>query len=117
MADTYNITIEQGSVFTLNLTYQDSAGTPINLTGYTARMVVRAKYASTTTLLDLTSASGAITLSSVGVVIATATATLTAALSAPQTGVYDLELYPGGVAANAIRLVEGRARITPEATR
>ena len=38
-ASKYDFSIEQGTSFTLSLTYKDSSETPINLTGYCARLV------------------------------------------------------------------------------
>ena len=43
-AGLYDITIEQGATFQMNLTWKDSTGSPVNITGYTARMQVRENY-------------------------------------------------------------------------
>lgn len=45
-AGRYDITLEQGSTFDLPVRYQDSAGTAIDLTDYSARMQVRESPAS-----------------------------------------------------------------------
>ena len=58
MADNYKISIDQGATYSLALTYKDSAGAAINLTGYTAAMQIRSSYESTTTVLSLTSSAG-----------------------------------------------------------
>lgn len=111
----YDITIEQGATFKLNLLWEDPAGDPIDVTGYTARMQVREKYTSTTTLLSLTSAAGDIVLGdTAGTIDITASAVATAAID-EKRGVYDLELVsPGG---EVTRLIRGCVTITPEVTR
>lgn len=43
MAGTYNFTIDQGSDFSLLITYKDDSGTPISLTGKTISAKARAK--------------------------------------------------------------------------
>ncbi len=115
-AANHDIIIEQGSVFTLNLVYKDSTGTPINLTGYSARMQVRQKYASTTPLISLTSPSDITLGGALGTIVAKISASVTKDLTIKQ-GVYDLELVPPSGAADAFRLVEGAVTVTPEVTR
>jgi len=116
-AANYTITIEQGSVFDLNLVYKDSNEVPINLTGYSARMQVRQKYSSPDPLLSLSTLDGSITLGgALGTIHAKATASMTQALTIKQ-GVYDLELVPPSGAGDAFRLVEGIVIVTPEVTR
>ena len=114
-AATHDILIEQGATFQLNLVWKDSLGTPINLTGYTARMQVRHKYADTDPLLSFTTENGAITLGgALGTIAVTGLATLTDALTV-KSGVYDLELVsPGSV---VTRLIQGGVTITPQVTR
>ena len=46
-AGIYNATIDQGATWSVTVTYTDSTGAPINLTGYTAAMQVRQQYNST----------------------------------------------------------------------
>lgn len=113
MSGRYDITIEQGATWSRTVRYETDAGAAIDLTGYTARMQVRTDYAATSTLASITSASG--------ISITAATGTLTLTLTAAQTEampagrhVYDLELVTG---ATVVRLLEGRATVTPEVTR
>jgi hypothetical protein len=114
-ASTYDILIEQGATFQLNLVWKDSLGAPINLTGYTARMQVRQKYSDTTPLLDFTTANGAITLGgTLGTIQVIGLATLTDTLTV-KSGVYDLELVSG--TGTVTRLIEGAVTITPQVTR
>lgn len=110
-----DITIEQGATFTYNLIWKDSDGSPIDLTGYTARMQVRKNYNTSDTLLDLTTENGAITLGgSLGTIAVVGAADDTSAIDA-RTGVYDLELVSAG--GTVTRLIEGKVTINPEVTR
>jgi hypothetical protein len=114
-AATHNITIEQGATFRLSLIWKDSNNTPINLTGYTARMQVRRKYSEPTTLLNFTTENGAIVLGgSAGTIEVTGLATLTDDLPI-KPAVYDLELVSGS--GFVTRLIEGSVTITPEVTK
>lgn len=114
-AGKYDITIEQGATFSLVLTWKDSQGNPIDLTGYTAKMDVRRSYSSSDTLLSLTTSNGGVSLGGIsGQVIMHASATITESIS-PTSAIYDLELEsPTGF---VTRLIEGRATISPEVTR
>lgn len=58
----YDIQIEKGTTFKYTLTYTDSTNTPINLTGYTAKMQIRKQYISAEFLTELTTANGKITI-------------------------------------------------------
>jgi hypothetical protein len=115
-AAVYDTEIEQGATFQLSLTWRDENSNLVNLTGYTARMQVRAVITDTTPLLDLTTTNGAIVLGgALGTIAVTASAAQTAALTAPSKGVYDLELVsPSGF---VTRLLKGHVKITPEVTR
>ncbi len=57
----YDISVDQGSTFLFHLTYQDSAGTAVDLSSYTASMQVRRSVIDSDLILDigLTSAFGA----------------------------------------------------------
>jgi len=115
LGNTFNITINQGATFELTVTWKDSAGTAINLTDYSARMQVRETYSSTSSVLSLTDGSGITLGGSAGTIAIVISATTTAALTAPFSGVYDLELVSaGGV---VTRLLQGAATVSPEVTR
>jgi hypothetical protein len=110
----YNIICPQGSTFSQQLTYSIDA-TPINLTGYTARMQVREKHTSTKKDLTLTTENGGITLGgAAGTIHLDISATTTAALHAKEY-VYDLELVSSSNL--VMRLIEGKFIVTPEVTR
>jgi hypothetical protein len=113
-ATTYDLTIEQGATFSQLITYKDN-GVPVSLTGYTARMQVRATLESASTLVELTTANGRIALGgAAGTITLTISATDTAALTSGR-GVYDLELVSGsGI---VTRLLQGVATISRNVTR
>jgi len=113
-AGIYNATIDQGATWSVTVTYTDSNGAPINLTGYTAAMQVRQNYDSTTADLTLTSPSGGIVITPLtGVVVITMTAAQTEALDEGYF-VYDVELTSGSY---KDRLIQGQLTIAPEVTR
>lgn len=112
-----NLVIEQGTTFSPQFTYTDSATPPvaIDLTGYTARMQIRQKRTSTTFLHELTTENGGITLGgALGTIDLLISATDTAAFTF-STGVYDLELINGSGAVQ--RLLEGSVTLRKEATK
>ena len=112
-AGLYDITIEQGVTFQLNLTWKDSNDAPLNLTGYSARMQVRETYDSEDTLVSLTSP-GDITLGgALGTILITIQPAVTSILQFVE-GVYDLELVSAGV---VTRLLQGKATISREVTK
>jgi hypothetical protein len=114
-ASRYDITIEAGATFSLQVTWKDPAGNPIDLSGYSARMKVKSAFGGTT-YFSLTHASGIVlggVAGTIGVTIS-ATATATAIGSSPVTAVYDLELESGG--GTVTRLIEGKAFLKPEVT-
>lgn len=114
MAAKYDIVCDQGATFSRVFTWQDSTGVPVNVTGYTARMQVRATIDAGATLLSFTTENGGITLGgAAGTITVTATAATTASVSAG-CYVYDLELING---ATVYRLVQGQFTVDGEVTR
>lgn len=113
-AGIYDIIIEQGATFTLPLTWNTN-GVPVNLTGYTARMMCRESFDSETPFLTLTTENGGIALGgALGTIDILATAAQTAALT-KLVGVYDLELVaPGG---QVYRKLQGSVTVSREVTR
>lgn len=112
-AGLYDIIIEQGVTFQLNLTWKDSTGSPVNLTGYSARMQVRETYESEDTLVSLVSPADITLGGALGTILITIPAATTGPLSFVE-GVYDLELITGS---NVTRLLQGKATISREVTR
>lgn len=113
-ASTYNISAEQGTDYAATLTYANSTGTAINITGYTARMQVRRTAGSPNAALTLTNTSG-ITLG--GAAGTVAIAIPAAALAVIDSGNYryDLELVSG--AGVVTKLISGDFVVTGEVTR
>lgn len=112
-AGIYNFTIDQGSVFTLNLVYEDPDGNPINLSGQTARMQLRRRYDSAAVLTLTTNAGG-------GIVITGGTGNILITITDEQTGTlesgfyqYDLELDNAGTIE---RLIQGQTTVSPQVT-
>lgn len=113
-AATYNFTIEQGATLTKTFVW-NSGGSPVNLTGYTAKMQVRASSASEEVLLELSSANNNIAITvATGTIVLTFSAVTTAAI-AWRRGKYDLELTSGD--GTVTRLVEGVITVSREITR
>ena len=114
MANTYNMVVEQGATYTLSITYKDPTGNAIDLTAYTARMMVRSSHAAPSPILTLTTENGAIELGDAnGTINLTIDAANTANLPATNS-VYDLELDNGSA---VTRLIEGVFQVKPEVTR
>lgn len=108
------LTIEQGATYRKKLTWKDSAGDPIDISGYTARMHIREEKDSSNTLIELTDANGGIALGGAAgtiemLILADVTETITWA-----DGVYDLELVLG---VEVIRFTEGAVTVSFEVTR
>ena len=112
----YDWNFTQGEDAILQLTYKDSAGNPIDNTGYTARCQGRSSYKSDTTLFDATTENSQIVLGGAdGAITITIPSTETALISAPLSGVWDIELVTGaGIVKN---LLGGGLKIHPEVTR
>ena len=112
----YNLDIIQGSTFSAQLFAKDSAGTAIDLTGYSVRGVIKYNYGTGAALVNLnpsvnttspyTAASGVI---DVGITAANTS-------NLPITvGVYDIEMYNAGET-EVKKLLDGRVKIYPEVT-
>lgn len=88
-----DLVMVQGATFEKAFEWKDASKVNIDLTGYTARLQVRSETDSSTSLLELTTENGRITLNdpTTGVIQLYVSAADTAALTF-NTGVYDLEL-------------------------
>jgi len=112
-AGIFDIVIEQGAKFFLPIEVFDANDQPYDLTGWTARGKVREEYDSPNALCSFTitgilGPSGTLTL--------VLGANVTAALP-PGRAVYDVELVNSIDANDVIRIIQGKAKITPEATK
>jgi hypothetical protein len=109
----YNFICPQGATFSKQLTWTIDEN-PVDLTTYSARMQVREKHSSTSTIVSLTSDAGDITLGGAnGTILIEIPASVTEDFIAKDY-VYDLELI---VTSNVTRLLEGKFIVTPEVTR
>jgi hypothetical protein len=119
MAVAYNVVIDQGADWFLNVNYDNPNGTPVNLTGYSAALQLRSYPDAPTAVLSLTSAvNGGITITgATGLVAMQATATQTRAID-EGTYYYDLEITsPASPTAIVTRLIQGQAVVSAEVTR
>lgn len=115
LAGRYDFTCNQGATFDRTVTWKDADGSPVDVSGFTARMHVRRSAQNPQTQAELASDDGSIVLGgAAGTVQLILTAAQTAALPAAPL-VYDLELTaPSGT---VTRLIEGRFNIKANVTR
>mgnify|MGYP003625048610 FL=1 len=117
-AGKYDITIEQGSTLTLNLSYKNNAGAVLDLSSnYTTRMKIRESSGGTiiasTESADAPKNTLSVALAATGNnIIVTMAASDTAALDF-DNAVYDFELVTGLVVE---RVIEGRVYLSKEIT-
>ncbi len=110
-----DLTIEQGTTFRRELVWKDASNTPINLTGYSARMQVREHLSSQTAFLELSTSNSRISITAAqGKLVLEIPANITETLTHP-TGVYDLELEAAN--GTVTRLLQGRVTIDRSITR
>ena len=98
MATVYNFSTTQGSQLSVRLNIKDASGNAINLSGYEVRGVVKYRYSSPNSLVNLdptivTGTTGAAYQS--GLVDVYLSGSQTAALPVGEF-VYDIEKYPSG---------------------
>ena|SRR6056300_637961 len=110
-AGVYNIVIEQGATFVLNVTIKED-GEPKNISGYSARAQMRPTRTSTTLTATFTCT---ISTPSTGAILMELDPSTTAAI-ADGRYYYDLEIYTSGDAIVS-RLLQGEVTVSPEVTR
>lgn len=112
----YNLVIYQGATFRQNFIWQDSEQEPVDLTGYTARMMVRTSVGSDDPFITLTTENGGITLGGVTGSIALYMSATDTEMLTEILGCYDLELVaPSG--GDTTRFLQGIITISREVTR
>lgn len=124
-AGKYSFVIEQGATTTFEVQYKDSTNTPVDLSGYGARLQIRPSVDSNSILLSLSSSlqpdgtglnmSGSNgttppTSGSIGVYISAYSSSL---LSFGEAA-YDLEIHTG---ATVSRILQGCVKLSKEVTR
>ena len=114
MAVQYNVEIDQGADWFLNVTYEQPAGTPVNITGYTSALQLRSLPTDATAVLSLATGSGITITGATGLVAIRATATQTRAID---EGVYYYDLEITSQSGIVTRLVQGQAYVSVEVTR
>ena len=114
MAGNYAFILDQGATWDTQMTWKVGT-TPVDLTGYTARMQARSTVDSTTTIFSWTSGGGQLVLGGAAGTITLAIADSVSATYPAGTYVYDLELESGG--GETTRLLQGTFTIVAEVTR
>jgi hypothetical protein len=108
-----NIIADQNADFVMSILYKNSAGEPVNLTGCTAGMMLRASYEDGVAL-SLTSSSGIVLGGTAGTIQVTVTAAQNSNLIGAKAYVYDLVLT--SVSAKT-RIIYGTYYVQPGVTR
>jgi hypothetical protein len=122
MATSYNIETIQGDQIQLSLRVRDSNNTPINLSGYDVRGVVRYAYGYTGDQQILLNLSPIILSGNNGSYYSSGIVNInvdsyTMASIPVGTFVYDIERFPYGVpTGNSIKLIRGKFVVSPEVT-
>ena len=135
-AGKFSFIIEQGSTVDFEVQYQDSNGSPVDLTGHQARMQIRPKVGSSTVLmtfssslgpcgsgLNLAGAGGAtankpLTSGSIGIYISHVSSSNLNFDNYNKSAVYDLEIASGsGACATVTRVLEGTITLSDEVTK
>jgi len=126
-AGRYSFTIEQGATLNFEIAYKDSEGTPVDLTGYQARMQIRPKPGSNITYLTLSSSLGPCgtglnmggssginppTSGTIGIYISSTTSSMLDFNEAS----YDLEIAIGEDCPIVTRILEGNVRLNKNVT-
>lgn len=114
----FDLTIYQGALFNEQFQFFLANGTtPMNLTGFTARLQMRSTYGAPDAYVTLTTENGGITIEDAaqGLVTIKIDATETALLTQID-GVYDLKMLPDGDEERAVRVMWGTVRLSREVT-
>lgn len=117
MAAKLNLTIDQGATFVKHLVWHDDGEppTPIDITGYKARMQIRAQPEAADPMIELTTENGRITLGGAAGTVDLLIADEDTDLLPKGKWVYDLELVSAG--GEVTRLVQGSVKVSRNITR
>ncbi len=108
MADTIDLSVDQGSTFKVNFQVTDTNNNIVTLTNYTGAGQVRKQYSSNTAI------SFSVDVFSNGIVTAALTANQTAQLTFERY-VYDIEITAN--TGDVTRIVQGVINVAPQVTR
>ena len=111
MATISNLFIDQDADFTTTVTVNDSTGSALDLTNYTALAMIRKTYLSSTAT---TFTSSFVSPRTTGQITISLTDTQTAAL---ESGRYVYDLVITDSSGNKTRVVEGTATVNPSVSR
>ena len=111
-AGAYNLVVDQRTTLHRVITWKQSNGSPVDLTGYTAHLQVRQSADAASTVFDLTDVSGLTLGGALGTITIDISATALAAVD-PGTYEYDLLMTAGS---NVTKLLAGEFTITPTIT-
>lgn len=115
MAVTYNTVIDQGADWFINFTYEQPAGTPVDISGCTAALQIRTSPLARTAVLTLTDGDGITIVGVDGLLECHATSEQTAAITNGRYA-YDIEItFP--VSGVVTRLAQGTVEVSPQVTR
>lgn len=127
MAGVYSIACDQGSTFLFSVTWTqplttdqitagDAFGTPVNLTGFGARMQVRSAAGATDVEIDASTGNGMITLGGdLGTISINVPALFMTEIAAGSYK-YDIDVYSGDATPIVTRLVQGSFKVSAEVT-
>lgn len=105
--ETYDLTIKRGDTFVLDFEYENADETPIDLTGFTVTFHV-AEHAGATKVIDVSTSSGEIVITTNRVVVTLPKATTTALTAG--TYVYDVQIE----STNKETILTGKVTITDD---
>jgi len=111
MATISNLFVDQDADFTTTVTVNDSAGSALDLTNYTALGMIRKTYQSSTAT---TFTSAFVSPRTTGQITISLTDTQTAAL---ESGRYVYDLVITDASGNKTRVVEGNVTVNPSVSR
>lgn len=115
-AGLYNIVADQGATLSRTITWKDAAKRAIDITGYTARMHVRATAEADSIILELTTENSRIALGGASGTVTLMVSATDMALVPEGKYVYDLELV-APVSGVVSRLIQGNFVVRAEVTR
>ena len=114
-AAVYNFELEQGTSLAKSVVWKDSTGSPVNLTGYSARLQVRENADSDEVLLELSTANQTIEITPLLGKITLHFSPVDTSGAFWTKGKFDLELTsPSGF---VTRIIKGKITLSKEITR